>query len=112
MFKRISTSLQDVVTVLVEGQAVQVVHGASAAAAALAAGLKHTRESAISQASRGPWCMMGVCFECLMEIDGEPNRQACLIPVREGMTINRQLGAPDLKRRDINEPGTADEHHN
>ena len=37
--------------------------------------------------------MMGVCFDCLMEIDGAPNRQACLVPVAEGMRINRQHGA-------------------
>lgn len=34
--------------------------------------------------------MMGTCFECLVEIDGEPNRQACLTLVREGMDIKRQ----------------------
>jgi predicted molibdopterin-dependent oxidoreductase YjgC len=36
--------------------------------------------------------MMGVCFECLMEIDGVANRQACLVPVTEGMQIRRQHG--------------------
>ena len=39
---------------------------------------------------RAPFCMMGTCFECLVEIDGEPNRQACLTLVREGMDIKRQ----------------------
>jgi NADH dehydrogenase/NADH:ubiquinone oxidoreductase subunit G len=34
--------------------------------------------------------MMGVCFECLMVIDGVPSRQACMVPVREGMRIERQ----------------------
>ncbi len=37
--------------------------------------------------------MMGVCFECLMEIDGVGNRQACLTPVAEGMQVRRQRGA-------------------
>jgi D-hydroxyproline dehydrogenase subunit gamma len=36
--------------------------------------------------------MMGVCFECLMVIDGIASRQACLVPVREGMQIARQDG--------------------
>jgi predicted molibdopterin-dependent oxidoreductase YjgC len=40
--------------------------------------------------------MMGVCFECLVEIDGVPNRQSCLIEVREGMRIRSQEGARDL----------------
>jgi len=33
--------------------------------------------------------MMGVCFECLLEIDGIPNQRACMIPVREAMKIKR-----------------------
>jgi len=36
--------------------------------------------------------MMGLCFECLVEIDGVPNRQSCQIPVQEGMQIRRQQG--------------------
>ena len=37
--------------------------------------------------------MMGVCFDCLAEIDGVPNRQSCMVPVRPGMRIRRQRGA-------------------
>jgi sarcosine oxidase subunit alpha len=36
--------------------------------------------------------MMGVCFECLVTIDGVDNRQGCLIEVSEGMRIETQLG--------------------
>ena len=36
--------------------------------------------------------MMGVCFECLVVIDGVPNQQACMIEARDGMRIERQLG--------------------
>jgi predicted molibdopterin-dependent oxidoreductase YjgC len=37
--------------------------------------------------------MMGVCFDCLVEIDGFGNRQACLTPIAEGMQVRRQSGA-------------------
>jgi NADH dehydrogenase/NADH:ubiquinone oxidoreductase subunit G len=37
--------------------------------------------------------MMGVCFECLVEIDGIPNQQACMTPVKEGMQVRLQKGA-------------------
>jgi predicted molibdopterin-dependent oxidoreductase YjgC len=47
--------------------------------------------SAVSGQPRAPLCMMGVCFECLVEIDGQKNQQACLVRVRSGMTIRRQL---------------------
>ena len=96
MFRRSTEAGDDAITVLVEGQPVRVAPGETAAAAALAGGLVHTRETAISNSPRSPWCMMGVCFECLMEIDGEANRQACLTPVRDGMIIKRQYGAHDL----------------
>ena len=42
--------------------------------------------------------MMGACFECLLEIDGEPNRQGCMVPVRDGMTVRRMDGARHLEQ--------------
>ena len=59
--------------------------GDTVAAALLAAGLDHCRTTPVSGAPRAPYCMMGVCFECLVTIDGVGNRQGCLVPVREGM---------------------------
>lgn len=81
------------VAVLVEGRTVRVPQGASAAAALLAAGWRSFRDTPLSGAARGPWCMIGVCFDCLAEIDGQPNRQSCLVTVRPGMQIRRQRGA-------------------
>ncbi len=40
--------------------------------------------------------MMGACFECLVEIDGISNRQACMIQVRAGMIVRRMAGARSL----------------
>lgn len=79
-------------TVIVEGQAVAVPPGFTAAAALLLHASGATRTTAISGQGRAPYCMMGVCFECLMEINGEPNQQGCLVTVSEGMRINRQHG--------------------
>jgi len=81
------------VTVFVEGSGVTVPEGASAAAAMLLAGLVAVRETAVSGAPRGPLCLMGVCFDCLAEIDGVANRQACMVPAAPGMRIARQRGA-------------------
>jgi len=47
----------------------------------------------VSAAPRCPYCLMGTCFECLVEIDGEPNRQACMTPVAPGMRVAVQRGA-------------------
>src|SRR3954464_6519813 len=83
------------VTVDVEGRSIRVPRGASAAAAVLLAGLSSIRDTAISGGERAPYCMMGVCFDCLAEIDGVPNRQSCMIAVRPGMRI-RQRGRRQL----------------
>ncbi len=81
------------VAVLVEGRAVRVPEGASAAAAVLLAGLPMIRETPVSGSPRLPYCMMGACFDCLAEIDGVPNRQACMVTVAPGMRIAPQRGA-------------------
>lgn len=62
--------------------------GANLAAAMLAADVQVFRLTPVSGAPRGPFCMMGACFDCLVEIDGV-NRQACTIEVTEGMRISR-----------------------
>lgn len=92
MFKRLPPSNPQTVTVKIEGEAVRVPVGETVAAAVLVHDLGYTRTSPISGAPRAPLCMMGVCFECLMEIDGLPNRQTCQIQVAEGMEIRRQQG--------------------
>jgi predicted molibdopterin-dependent oxidoreductase YjgC len=80
------------VAVEVEGRRVEVPAGASAAAAFLVAGLPSVRDSAVSGALRAPYCLMGVCFDCLAEIDGVANRRSCMVPARPGMCIRRQRG--------------------
>jgi predicted molibdopterin-dependent oxidoreductase YjgC len=84
------------IAVKVEGTVVHVPAGASAAAAVLIAGFRSIRETPLTGAARGPYCMMGVCYECLAEIDGAPNRQSCMIEVRPGMQIRRQIRAPRI----------------
>lgn len=96
MFRKLPDAIRRTVNVLVEGQPVSVNAGESVAAAALLAGIGSTRNSAVSGEPRAPYCMMGVCFECLMVIDGVASRQACLVPVREGMRIARQDGRRGL----------------
>jgi D-hydroxyproline dehydrogenase subunit gamma len=81
------------VAVTVEGYLVHVSAGASAAAAVLAAGFRSIRETPVAGSKRAPYCMMGVCFDCLAEINGVPNQQSCMVEVQEGMQIRRQIRA-------------------
>lgn len=77
------------------GHPVMVPAGANLAASLLAAGVRRFRNSPVSGDGRAPYCMMGVCFECLLEVDGVPNRQSCLVAVRPGMTVRTQEELPD-----------------
>jgi hypothetical protein len=77
-------------------QTLEVPAGISVAAALLMSGINRFRATPVSESPRAPYCMMGVCFECLVDIDGVPNRQSCLIEVADGMRIRSQEGARDL----------------
>jgi D-hydroxyproline dehydrogenase subunit gamma len=93
MFRRRRSGAAAGITLTVEGRQVCVPAGASAAAAILAAGFAAIRETPVGGAPRGPYCLMGVCFDCLAEIDGVPNRQSCMVEARPGMRIGRQRRA-------------------
>ncbi|MFM0730052.1 (2Fe-2S)-binding protein [Paraburkholderia sediminicola] len=97
------------VAISFDGKALRVPQGVSVAAALLAAGVERFRTTPVSGAARAPYCMMGVCFECLVEIDGVANRQSCLVPVAEGMTIRSQLGMRELNDFITLAGGTRDE---
>ncbi len=92
MFKLLPDNAAPTLTVMVNGKTVTVPQGFTAAAAMLQHNPGATRTSALSGVGRAPYCMMGVCFECLMDINGEPNQQGCLVTVTEGMHINPQQG--------------------
>jgi len=81
-----------------DGRVVEARAGDSVAAALLAAGILRFRTTPISGAPRGPYCLMGACFDCLVMIDGLGNRQACLTEVAEGMRVETQQGKREAGR--------------
>ena len=93
LFRPIPAASHAVVEVEFNGRSLAVPGQCSVAASLLAAGVSRFRSTPVSGAPRAPYCMMGVCFECLLEIDGVPNRQACLVTVQPGMKIRSQEGA-------------------
>ena len=72
-----------------DGEVITAFDGDNLAAALLRSG-KVVFRNAAKDDPRGPYCMMGVCFECLVKIDGRPNQQACQISVHDGMIVQRQ----------------------
>ncbi|MBV8412044.1 MAG: (2Fe-2S)-binding protein [Alphaproteobacteria bacterium] len=97
MFKRLVEG-GTAVTLTVDGTPVEARAGDSVAAALLAAGIGHCRTTPVTGAPRAPYCLMGVCFDCLVTIDGVGSRQACLVPVRDGMTVESQQGKREAGR--------------
>ena len=91
MFKRIRP-IGKSVEFYFEDRLVRAQAGDSVAAALLALGVTAFRQPAGDEDFRGPYCMIGNCFECRIEIDGQPDRQACRELVRDGMRVRLQRG--------------------
>jgi predicted molibdopterin-dependent oxidoreductase YjgC len=76
----------DHVLVRFEGEDLMLPCGENLAGALLVAGVMPFRHTPVSGAPRGPFCMMGACYDCLVQIDGM-TAQACMLQVAEGMEI-------------------------
>ena len=74
-----------------DGKVLHLPDGANLAAALLGAGIVTFRATPLSGAPRGPFCMMGACFDCLIEVEGI-TRQACMMQVTEGLVLSRPAG--------------------
>lgn len=98
MFHRLHDAPVRSVAVRIDGREFEAKLGDTVAAVLLAAGVTPTRVSPVSGAPRAPYCMMGVCFECLVTIDGVGNRQSCLVPVADGMSIETQTARREAGR--------------
>lgn len=82
----------EAVTIFIDGAAVKAELGETVAGVLLRQPGGLSRRTPVSQSPRAPFCLMGVCFECLAEVDGVASVQTCLLPVRNGMRVLRQLG--------------------
>lgn len=87
------------IAVKVNGAEVRVPLGASAASAVLLSGISFSRTSPVDHSPRAPYCMMGVCFECLMTINGVRERQGCMVSAVSGMTIECEGTSGDANER-------------
>jgi predicted molibdopterin-dependent oxidoreductase YjgC len=90
MWKLLSPDTSARIALFIDGRAVTVPADISVAAAMLATGMEACRTTPVRGAPRGPYCHMGVCFDCLVTIDGVPNRQACMVSVADGMRVESQ----------------------
>jgi len=92
MFRKLHESDVGRLTIDIDGVAAAAEQGESVAAVLLRQAEHWSRLTPISRSKRAPYCMMGVCFECLAEVDGAQSVQTCLKLVRDGMRVRRQTG--------------------
>jgi predicted molibdopterin-dependent oxidoreductase YjgC len=103
LFKQLASAGDKAVCVTFNDMQLQAPAGSNLAAALLAAGIRRFRGTPVTGSPRAPYCMMGVCFECLVEIDGTPNCQSCLESVRDGMVIRSQEGVRQVPSKNNDE---------
>ncbi len=93
MFRRLPDHKAETIRFTFDGAPLAARRGDTVAAALLANGIATCRATPAKGTARGPYCLMGVCFECLVTIDGTGNRQGCLVALEDGMRIETQAGA-------------------
>ena len=71
----------------VNGRSVAAIPGETVLAALTAAGFKVLKKSNVRGEARGPFCGMGVCYECLVTINGVPKQRSCMVEVADDMEI-------------------------
>jgi D-hydroxyproline dehydrogenase subunit gamma len=77
--------------ITVDGRTVEAFAGETVAGVLFAEDIVTTRRTR-GGAPRGVYCGMGVCFDCLVIVDGIPNTRACMTWVAAGMRVERQDG--------------------
>jgi predicted molibdopterin-dependent oxidoreductase YjgC len=80
------------VDITVNGKVITAVDGEPIASALIAAGVKTFRKTRVMKESRGYFCGIGLCSDCMMVVDGVPNVRTCITPVKDGMKVETQLG--------------------
>ena len=83
MFRRIRPQ-DDSVTIYINDQPFMALAGESVANILLNEGFDSFQTAPNGQ-SRGPYCMMGVCFECMITLQDGRVEQACQIYAEDGI---------------------------
>jgi hypothetical protein len=70
-----------------EGRPIPVAPGQSVGAALVAAGITSWRTTRVNGKPRGLFCGIGVCFDCLVTVNGRPSLRACMVEARAGDVV-------------------------
>ena len=81
------------VDITVNGKTVRALRGEPLASALMAAGFVTMRHTLKTGAPRGMYCGMGICFECLVKLNGQGFVRACMAKVEPGLEV--EVGEDD-----------------
>jgi D-hydroxyproline dehydrogenase subunit gamma len=76
------------IDLLVDGEVVRAYAGETIAGALTAAGRRVFRHTERTGAPRGVFCGIGICFDCLVTVQGMGRVRSCMVPVQPGMQVN------------------------
>jgi predicted molibdopterin-dependent oxidoreductase YjgC len=75
-----------------DGRPLPALPGQSVAAVLWAAGVLTWRTTRVGGRPRGAFCGIGHCYDCLVTVNGRPNRRACLVAACPGDAVTTQEG--------------------
>ena len=78
-----------------DGEQFEAFEGETLGTVMMAMGKRTMRRTAGDHSPRGMYCGIGVCFDCLIVVDGVPNQRACQTVVKPGMKVLTQVGFSD-----------------
>lgn len=65
--------------------------GQSVAAALIENGQRELRRTRFGEEPRSIFCGIGICFDCVVTINGVANQRACLIEISSDMKVESSL---------------------
>jgi hypothetical protein len=76
------------IAITFDGRRIPALTGDSVGAALTRAGVRAWRITRRAGRPRGLFCGIGICYDCLLTIDGTANQRACLVPAVDGMELS------------------------
>lgn len=76
-----------------DGREIPYAAGQSVGAALWASGVRSWRTTRHEARPRGIFCGIGVCFDCLVTVDGRADERACVVPAADGLAVTTQEGS-------------------
>jgi predicted molibdopterin-dependent oxidoreductase YjgC len=85
------------IQIVLNGESMMIADGQTVGAFLLEQGQRSTRTTRFGLKPRGMFCGIGICFDCLVTVNGVTNQRACITRVKEDMSIQIQDGTGALE---------------